>query len=58
MLGGGCFCRDCMGGFREYLKAHPAPAAEKIDLERFDYRRFLLKHGYQDKDLMGKKALE
>ena len=42
---GGCFCRYCMEGFREYLSQQFSPAwlremgIEKID--EFDYRKFL-----------------
>jgi hypothetical protein len=46
---GGCFCRDCMNGFRDYLKR--LKSAGKLcealmdeDLERFDYAGYLLKN--------------
>ena len=49
---GGCFCQHCMAGFREYLKSHLG-AADRIswaidDLESFNYRDFLLAHGFTD----------
>jgi hypothetical protein len=50
---GGCFCKDCMKGFRDYLKALPAeqlPQALKgEDLEHFHYGQWLLARGYDFK---------
>ena len=50
---GGCFCRDCMLGFRRYLQDLPAgrrPAElEGIDLDEFHYGRFLLDRGHDFK---------
>ena len=50
---GGCFCRDCMKGFREYLKDLPAdklPAElHSADLDRFHYGQWLLSQGYDFK---------
>ena len=50
---GGCFCRDCMMGFREYLKALPGeqyPSEIKgIDLDNFHYGEWLLSKGYDFK---------
>lgn len=47
-MGGGCFCRYCMAGFRDYLRAKYPPARLAAlgiaDLEHFDYRRVLLEH--------------
>ena len=44
-----CFCRHCMAGFRQYLAEKVDPAElQKLgitDLERFDYRQFLLDRG-------------
>lgn len=50
----GCFCKDCMKGFRAYLKAHPSAEVEALDLdlETFDYRAFLKARGYCDHDLL------
>ncbi len=48
----GCFCKECMRGFREYLRAHPCDEAQGIDLETFDYGRFLRDGGYTDTDLL------
>lgn len=49
----GCFCAECMEKFRGYLKrktvALPADAGPLAD---FDYQSYLLRHGYQDKDLV------
>jgi hypothetical protein len=50
---GGCFCRDCMTGFRAHLKALPAderPAElDGIDLDRFHYGEFLRERGFDFK---------
>ncbi len=50
---GGCFCRTCKEGFREYLRALPAeqrPAElEEHDLATFDYGQWLLARGYDFK---------
>ena len=47
---GGCFCRDCRDGFREYLRALPAAELPKelegTDLTNFDYGKWLLTRGY------------
>lgn len=50
-MSGGCFCKDCLRLFREYLKLNPSAETEGLDLDRFDYRAFLKKKGYTDKDL-------
>jgi len=46
---GGCFCKDCVKGFRAYLQTLPTPPAElaDVDLATFDYRRWLLDQGYR-----------
>jgi hypothetical protein len=51
---GGCFCRDCVAGFRRYLRAHPPEEAARLglDLDTFDYRAFLKGRGYTDADLL------
>lgn len=50
---GGCFCKDCMKGFREYLKEMPAeqrPAElQSVDLENFHYGEWLLAQGFDFK---------
>ncbi|WP_157480006.1 alpha-amylase family protein [Leifsonia sp. Root227] len=46
---GGCFCKDCMKGFRRYLLGlddTPAELAE-VDLATFDYRTWLRDQGFQ-----------
>jgi len=50
-MSGGCFCKDCLKLFREYLKKNPSAETEGLDLDRFDYRAFLKKKGYTDRDL-------
>ncbi|MFC1462931.1 hypothetical protein ACFLQU_04915 [Verrucomicrobiota bacterium] len=51
-MSGGCFCKDCMKQFPEYLKQNPSAEAEGINLDHFDYRTFLKQKGYADKDLV------
>ncbi|HSL47049.1 MAG TPA: hypothetical protein VK897_26665 [Anaerolineales bacterium] len=50
---GGCFCKDCMKGFREYLKNLPVeqvPAElQGVDLENFHYGEWLLGQGFDFK---------
>ena len=50
---GGCFCKECMKGFRTYLKElseDQLPAeVQGHDLETFDYGEWLLKQGYDFK---------
>jgi hypothetical protein len=50
---GGCFCRDCMKGFRQYLQDMPeaqCPAElQGIDLDTFHYGEWLLAQGYDFK---------
>lgn len=50
---GGCFCKDCMKGFRAYLQALPAdqqPAElADVDLGTFHYGAWLLQQGYDFK---------
>lgn len=42
---GGCFCADCLAGFREFLAAHSTAAQREEwgigDLATFDYAKFL-----------------
>jgi hypothetical protein len=50
---GGCFCNDCMKGFREYLLALPEdrrPAElDGVDLDRFHYGEYLRERGFDFK---------
>jgi hypothetical protein len=50
---GGCFCRTCKEGFRDYLRALPAPERAGVlagqDLAGFDYANWLLAQGYDFK---------
>ena len=45
---GGCFCKDCMKGFREHLALRPdrPQALAGVDLATFHYGRWLLERGY------------
>ncbi|PDQ36020.1 MAG: hypothetical protein B5766_02430 [Candidatus Lumbricidophila eiseniae] len=46
---GGCYCKDCIKGFRSYLqdlKECPAELAE-VSLDNFDYGLWLLEQGYR-----------
>ncbi len=55
---GGCFCRHCMAGFREYLRANVS--AERLaecgveSLDDFDYGAFLKAKGFTVKDYRNK----
>lgn len=45
---GGCFCKDCLKQFREYLKACRDSLPEdlkNVDLDTFDYAAYLRKQG-------------
>jgi hypothetical protein len=46
---GGCFCKDCMKGFRAYLQTLPTVPEELrgTDLATFDYRTWLLERGHR-----------
>jgi hypothetical protein len=50
---GGCFCKDCMKGFRAYLQGLPLDQRpnelEGTDLSRFHYGEWLLAQGYDFK---------
>ncbi|HJS19192.1 MAG TPA: hypothetical protein VJ785_10605 [Anaerolineales bacterium] len=50
---GGCFCRDCMKGFRQYLKDLPEQQfpteLHGVDLETFHYGEWLLAQDYDFK---------
>ncbi|MBN1449724.1 MAG: hypothetical protein JW963_01800, partial [Anaerolineales bacterium] len=57
LLNAGCFCKDCMKGFRAYLKAHPSEETVNLDLDTFNYRDFLKARGYTDHDLLGAQTV-
>lgn len=46
---GGCFCKDCVKGFRAYLQGLPRTPEELtgVELGTFDYRAWLLEQGYR-----------
>lgn len=50
---GGCFCKDCMKGFRDYLIALPSEKLPQVlkgeNLENFHYGQWLLARGYDFK---------
>ena len=52
MGAGGCFCKDCRKQFRDYLKQRRAQGTldetlyEGIDLDTFDYQKYVLDGGY------------
>jgi hypothetical protein len=51
---GGCFCKECMRGFTNYLKKLPAEILPAeicdIDLSTFHYGKWLLEQGYDFKN--------
>jgi hypothetical protein len=49
---GGCFCRECMTQFREYLQGLETapPELAGVDLETFHYGEWLLGQGYDFKE--------
>ena len=50
---GGCFCKDCMKGFRAYLQDHADRLPDSISIGQlgdFHYGRWLLDQGYDFKD--------
>jgi hypothetical protein len=47
---GGCFCRDCMTGFRRYLADRRPPELDGVDLDAFHYGEWLLERGFDFKD--------
>lgn len=53
LLNAGCFCKDCMKGFRKHLKGNPSDETAGLDLDLFDYRKYLKEKGYTDNDLVG-----
>lgn len=55
-LSGGCFCDDCVKGFREYLKKNPSEKTKDIDLDTFNYRDYLHGLGYTDADVIAGQA--
>jgi hypothetical protein len=46
---GGCFCRDCMKGFRDHLRDSPPDELDGKELDDFHYGRWLLERGYDFK---------
>jgi hypothetical protein len=50
---GGCFCKDCMKGFTEYLQDHPELSTDVLsptELSGFHYGKWLIEQGYDFKD--------
>ncbi len=49
---GGCYCKDCMREFREYLSNLPPerrpPELANVDLKHFHYGEWLLERGYDE----------
>jgi hypothetical protein len=43
---GGCFCRDCMSGFRDHLEERRPAELEGLDLTGFHYGEWLLERGF------------
>jgi hypothetical protein len=53
---GGCFCRDCMTGFRDYLAARPVEFPG-VDLTTFHYGDWLLEQGFDFKSRLDETPL-
>lgn len=49
---GGCFCNDCIKQFRNYLRQNPCAEIKGLDLSTFNYKKFLLKKGYKENNLI------
>lgn len=52
---GGCFCKDCMREFTQYLvqkrrEGTMSPEWDGIDVEKFNYKEYLLEGGYSFPD--------
>jgi hypothetical protein len=58
---GGCFCKDCLKGFRAYLRALPEdqrdPVLAGVDLDTFHYGTWLLERGYDFTDRLHETPL-
>ena len=53
---GGCFCRDCMVGFRDYLAVHSIEP-DGVDLATFHYGDWLLERGFDFKSRLDETPL-
>ncbi|MDG4824151.1 hypothetical protein O7635_20055 [Asanoa sp. WMMD1127] len=53
---GGCFCRDCMAGFRDHLATLPV-LPEGVDLDTFHYGQWLLERGFDFKTRLDETPL-
>lgn len=48
----GCFCKECMDKFNDYLRKKEVKLPGDVDLDHFNYRQYLLDKGYKDQDLL------
>jgi hypothetical protein len=46
---GGCFCKDCLKGFRAFLEERRPPELDGVDLSTFHYGEWLLSQGFDFK---------
>lgn len=46
---GGCFCRDCMIGFRDYIRERRPDELADVDMDSWHYGRWLLEQGHDFK---------
>lgn len=46
---GGCFCKDCMAGFRDYVRDHEPDELAGVDIDSWNYGRWLLEQGHDFK---------
>ena len=46
---GGCFCKDCMAGFREYVRERTPDELAGVDIDSWHYGHWLLEQGHDFK---------
>ncbi|MDQ3767210.1 MAG: beta-galactosidase [Actinomycetota bacterium] len=46
---GGCFCKDCMAGFREYVRDRTPDELAGVDIDSWHYGSWLLERGHDFK---------
>jgi hypothetical protein len=54
---GGCFCKDCMKGFREHLREAPPAELADVDLDTFHYGEWLRAQGFDFRERQDESPL-